>query len=114
MGLKDDPNTLLGRIRKHLKRKQKMEIFSKESIYDEKISPLMDEIIKICNDHGIPMVASFTYENCEEKGVGRCTTHINNVKNRSDDVVQVAMRFLRNGGDYSACVITKTTMGEEK
>jgi len=30
-----------------------------EPIYDEQISPLMERIITICKEHGIPMVATF-------------------------------------------------------
>lgn len=32
-----------------------------EHIYDEQIAPLMTQIIAICNEHKIPMVASFEY-----------------------------------------------------
>ncbi|WP_175908023.1 hypothetical protein [Burkholderia seminalis] len=32
---------------------------TKEQIYDEKISPLMTQIISICKEHKIPIVASF-------------------------------------------------------
>ncbi|KVF22912.1 hypothetical protein [Burkholderia cepacia] len=32
---------------------------TKEQIYDEQISPLMAQIIAICKEHGIPIVASF-------------------------------------------------------
>ncbi|WP_175810615.1 hypothetical protein [Burkholderia cepacia] len=36
-----------------------MTTITKEQIYDEKISPLMTQIIAICKEHGIPIVASF-------------------------------------------------------
>lgn len=32
---------------------------TKEQIYDEQISPLMTQIIAVCKEHGIPIVASF-------------------------------------------------------
>ncbi|OXI42449.1 hypothetical protein [Burkholderia aenigmatica] len=32
---------------------------TKEQIYDAQISPLMAQIIEICKEHGIPIVASF-------------------------------------------------------
>ena len=51
-------------------------LYNLESVYDEKISPLMQQIIDICKAHSMPMIASFAYENCEEKGVGCCTTHL--------------------------------------
>src|SRR5579863_10361116 len=34
-------------------------IMNVEPMYDEKIHPLMTQIIAICNEHGIPFVASF-------------------------------------------------------
>ncbi|KVV50141.1 hypothetical protein WK90_32625 [Burkholderia cepacia] len=36
-----------------------MTTVTKERIYDEQISPLMTQIIVICKEHGIPIVASF-------------------------------------------------------
>lgn len=50
------------------------EHYNLESVYDEKISPLMRQIIDICKEHNMPMVASFAYENSEENGIGCCTT----------------------------------------
>lgn len=32
----------------------------KEAVYDERISPLMTEIIKLCKEHKINMVANFS------------------------------------------------------
>lgn len=36
-----------------------MNAVTKEQIYDEQISPLMTQIIKVCKEHKIPIVASF-------------------------------------------------------
>ena len=36
-----------------------MNAVTKEQIYDEQISPLMTQIIKICKEHKIPILASF-------------------------------------------------------
>lgn len=52
------------------------EHYNLESVYDEKISPLMRQIIDICKEHNMPMVASFAYENSEENGIGCCTTNL--------------------------------------
>lgn len=54
--------------------KPETELYNLESVYDEKISPLMQQIIDICKEHSMPMVASFAYENSEERGIGCCTT----------------------------------------
>lgn len=87
-----------------------MEIFNKEDIYDNEISPLMRQIIGICKEHGIPMVASFTYENCEERGPGRCTTNINDIPNRKDDVHQKVVKTLYDGRHTTLAI----TIGEAK
>ena len=42
---------------------------NKESIYDEQISPLMTQILKICQEHELPMFASFQF--CDD---GFCTS----------------------------------------
>lgn len=36
---------------------------NKEKIYDEKIAPLMKQIIQICKEEKIPMFADFQYSN---------------------------------------------------
>lgn len=33
----------------------------KEQIYDEQISPLVQQLIKVCQDNGIPMFATFQF-----------------------------------------------------
>lgn len=43
----------------------------KEAIYDERIGPLMDQIISTCEQHGIPLIAHF-----ELDGDTACTTNM--------------------------------------
>lgn len=53
--------------------------WDKEAIYDAEISPLMSQIIAICNREGIPMFASFAFRKSDDTGDGRtffCTTHL--------------------------------------
>lgn len=50
--------------------------WTEEAIYDEQIAPLMTQIIAICNEHRIPMVAQFVYGNTEEGGALLCTTSL--------------------------------------
>lgn len=38
-----------------------MESYDLEHVYDEQISPLMMQIIDICRQHRIPMLATFAY-----------------------------------------------------
>ncbi len=52
------------------------QFWDKEAIYDEKISPLMVQIIALCKEHSIPMVAQFQYANDEENGPKFCTTSL--------------------------------------
>lgn len=37
----------------------------REKIYDEQISPLMQQIIKICQDNDIPVFAEFQFGPCD-------------------------------------------------
>lgn len=46
---------------------KELEQFNIESVYDEKISPLLNQIIAICNEHKMPMIASFAYESTARK-----------------------------------------------
>lgn len=48
----------------------------KEEIYDDQINPLMNQIIQICKENGINMVASFQLRSEEEDDNGNflCTT----------------------------------------
>lgn len=41
-------------------------LWDEESVYDEKISPLMKQIIAICKEHQIPLVAKFQIANHED------------------------------------------------
>jgi hypothetical protein len=50
--------------------------WDKEAIYDEKIAPLMGQIIAICKEHDMPMVAQFQYADTEENGPAYCTTSL--------------------------------------
>ena len=40
---------------------------NKEQVYDEKIAPLMAQIIGICHEHNIGMVADFEIPNDEDQ-----------------------------------------------
>lgn len=50
------------------------DFWTKEAIYDEQIAPLMTQIIAICKEHELPMVAQFQYANTEEDGPAYCST----------------------------------------
>ena len=42
-------------------------LFELEDVYDEKISPLMTQIIAICKEYDMPMVCKFQYCNREDE-----------------------------------------------
>lgn len=83
-----------------------MELFTEEKVYDEKISPLMKQIIAICKEHKIPMIATFIYENDENSDEGAATTYLNfGGDDRFSDCLSRAYKVLRVG-IHSAMAIT--------
>lgn len=72
-----------------------IEIYDLESVYDEQISPLMQQIIAICQEHNMPMIASFAFENCEERNLGCCTTVLNAFDNRKVKEFDEATRVIQ-------------------
>lgn len=57
-------------------RKELMELYNLESVYDAEISPLVKQINEICKKHRIPAFMSFKYEMDAERGDGLCTTNL--------------------------------------
>lgn len=82
------------------------EIYDLEAIYDEKISPLMTQIIQICQAHQMPMLCTFAYENCEDNGIGQCTTVLNDFEGRAVPQLTAAMKQLRSPSGAFAMAIT--------
>lgn len=78
--------------------------WTKESVYDEQINPLMTKIIAICNEHEIPLVCTFQYG--EEEGVGAlfCTTVLTNYEKTHVDMLKLA----RGHGPKSPFLIAET------
>lgn len=81
-----------------------IEIYNLESVYDEKISPLMKRIIAICEEHNMPMVASFAYENSEENGCCGCTTTLT-FEGRHIKAFAEATSIIRGNPIFSAFTI---------
>ena len=57
-----------------------MKNFDLENVYDEKIAPLMIQIIAICLEHKMPMGAMFCYRNEEDEGEKYYFTFISHEK----------------------------------
>jgi hypothetical protein len=46
-----------------------------EDIYDTKIAPIMTQIIALCKEHQLSMIASFAYRH-DAEGYDYCTTYL--------------------------------------
>ena len=62
-----------------------MENFDLEQVYDEKIAPLMAQIIEICKEHKMPFGAQFIYANSEDEGEQVCSTFMDFRKERGEN-----------------------------
>ncbi len=65
-----------------------------EKVLEEQIRPYLTTIINICNEHEIPMVASFQYKNSPDK-IKLCTSIVN-PPNRADQRIVNAINELLN------------------
>ena len=85
---------------------------NQEEIYDSKISPLMKQIIEVCKEHKIPMVASFDCPN-DEPEIGaslRCTTILSGKEFiGKQDGFKEAARLLRREPEVFAFAIRTET-----
>lgn len=72
-----------------------------ETIYDEEVAPLMKQIIKVCKENDIPLIASFQltegpyYEDDEDSGPLSCTTSL--LPEWSAKKFKLAHKVLRDG-----------------
>lgn len=83
------------------------QFFDKEKVYDEKIFPLMSEIIKICKEENIPIVASFYLKDeTEEEGPMLCTTYI--PFDREPDKFKECYHVLYKKPSFAAFTVTVT------
>jgi len=69
---------------------------TKEEFYDEKISPLMTQVIALCEEAQIPIVADFALDwNEDEQNHLKCTTSILPEEWGVPDEMLAALRILR-------------------
>ena len=87
-----------------------MAIKDNEAVYDEKIHPLMKQVLDICKEYDIPMFATFQYGEDENGGLV-CTSVIG--KEGQDRVLTDCYRVAREGWQatpgFSAFTITTVT-----
>lgn len=71
-------------------------MYDKEAIYDEKISPLMDQIINICTEHQIHMLASFYLKEADDEGGDMCcTTYIPSSEGKNQKLIDCHEHLFR-------------------
>ncbi len=66
-----------------------------EEVYDTQIAPLMEQIIAICKEHRLPVLASFEYR-CQDNDESFVTTAIS-YPGRTNSRLDVALQILRYG-----------------
>lgn len=67
---------------------------NKEQIYDEKISPLMEQIIAVCREHKIAMLAHFAIP-AEADDTLSCTTHLPDESGSLPEPIRSAVRIIK-------------------
>lgn len=84
-------------------------MYDKEQVYDEKIYPLMDQIIQICKENDMQMIFS-CYLNTNEDGDYRCTTYLKsqdqNCKSLDDAAKVIQLGYVAEKPYFSAMTIT--------
>ena len=77
------------------------ENFDLEKVYDEQIFPLMAQIIAICREHRMPLLASFLYRvtgEGDDQEQSFCTTVLNErLGERHSEEIARALDIIRNG-----------------
>ena len=85
---------------------------NKEQIYDDQISPLMQQIIKICVDNGIAMMASYDIAhdeggpNGEDCSTLTCSTLLPDGDGKHNQLFVQASAHIRRGGRPAPMMIT--------
>ncbi len=69
---------------------------NKEQIYDEKINPLMTQVIEICKANSIAMLATFDIPNDEDPDLA-CTTHLPDETGKLPDRIADCARAAKAG-----------------
>lgn len=82
---------------------------NKEQAYDEKISPLMTQIIAACREHNIAMLATFDIPTEEDDGLS-VTTHLPDETGKLPRRIEQAARIIK--GPVPMILTTKNAAGE--
>lgn len=82
---------------------------TKEEVYDAEINPLMAQIIEICKQRQIPMLASFSLD--REEGL-KCTTALLDEQWEVPEELFEACKVIYTGGRPLMKLTTKNDKGE--
>lgn len=87
---------------------QEHQPFDLESVYDNEISPLMSQIIEICNRHKMPMLATFMYQHLhgESEDDSYCTTFLGGENDWKPARISKAFQIIRSERAFSAFTVT--------
>lgn len=90
-----------------------MSSWDHEAIYDEKISPLMAQIIAICKEHDIPMYATVQYAGGDTpEDVKMCTTILTyGIPGEATRELRSCDAIIRRGWIASSPVMAMTITG---
>lgn len=80
---------------------------TKEQIYDEKINPLMAQILTICKDHKIAMLADFSIPNEDDDGL-KCTSAMLDKEHNPPENMLKALELLRPRRGLRPLMMTTT------
>jgi hypothetical protein len=85
---------------------------NKEEIYDAKISPLMTQIIEVCRESKIAMLASFAIPHEDDEGL-MCSTHLPDETGKLPPELAAAAGELRGGGAPPMMITTEHADGSK-
>ena len=95
-----------------LKVMTEMSDYDLEQVYDDQIAPLMAQIISICKEYELPMLASFQYKNDSENG-DYCSTYLE-YEGRISDVLKQCRNIIYKKTQIYSVTTTKADGSIEK
>lgn len=81
---------------------------TKETVYDTQIAPLMSQIIAVCQEHDIAMLADFDLSSDDDPGL-RCSTALLDAKYSPPKDFVEAARVLMEQPAFVAIAVTRIT-----
>ena len=85
---------------------------NKEKVYDDLINPLIGQIIDICKEHHIAMLATFAIPTPDNEGLA-CTTSLPDESGKQPDWIANALREVRGRGGFAMLTVTRPIESKE-